>query len=276
MKYLITILLSALPLLAQDFIPFSEKMTPEWQKKIKAAGVINEREYVVEKNLEPNSYQYYVASVYDANGKLQSVSQKLRIDDHPGDYYYTWNSEGKLSEIFYSWKGNDGSKVKHKYEFTYDAGKLSYVALYDLTNGGSGAMRQWNYEYSNKGALARIVSKVFSHSESGEFSVMGTYEYDAKGRLSTFSSEFHKTTFSYTKDGKLDKKVLESSDIKITEKYDYDKAGNLVKISNTGDAASIFDEIKNNNSGLPILKKSLIKVHDLDDEIVEIHYSYTK
>ena len=78
------------------------------------------------------------------------------------------------------------------------------------------------------------------------------------------------------KDGKLDKKVLESSDIKITEKYDYDNAGNLVKISNTGDAASIFDEIKNNNSGLPILKKSLIKVYNLDDEIVEIHYSYTK
>jgi len=276
MKHLTIMLLLTIQLFAQDFIPFSEKMTPEWQKKIKAAGVINEREYVVEKELEPNSFNYYVASVYDANGKLQSVSQKLRIDDHPGDYTYKWNSEGKPAEILYSWKSNDGSKVEHKYEFSYDAGKLSYIALYDVATGGSGAMKQWNYEYSNKGALARIVAKVFSHSESGEFSVMGTYEFDGKGRLSTYNSESSKITYSYNKDGKLDKKVFEASEIKIIDKYDYDKAGNLVKVSNTGDAATIVDDIKYNTSGLPILKKSLIKVYDLDDEIVEIHYSYTK
>ncbi len=276
MKFLGIALLFTIQLFAQDFIPFSEKMTPEWQEKIKSAGVINEREYVVEKDLEPNSYQYYVASVYDANGKLQSVSQKLRIDDHPGDYYYTWNSEGKLSEILYSWKSNEGSKVKYKYEFTYDAGKLSYIALYDIATGGSGAMKQWNYEYSEKGELIKIVEKNFTSSESGEFSVMGTYEFDTKGRLSSYNSEFNKTTYSYTKDGKLDKKVLEASDIKITDKYDYDKAGNLVKVSNTGDAATIIDDIKYNSSGLPILKKSLIKVYDLDDEIVEVHYSYSK
>jgi hypothetical protein len=50
------------------------------------------------------------------------------------------DSEGKLAEILYSWKSNDGSKVEHKYEFSYDAGKLSYVALYDVATGGSGAM----------------------------------------------------------------------------------------------------------------------------------------
>lgn len=276
MKYFISMLLLTLSIFAQDFIPFSEKMTPEWQQKIKAAGVINEREYVVEKELEPNSFNYYIASVYDADGKLQSVSQKLRIDDHPGDYYYTWNSEGKLSEILYSWKSNDGSKVKHKYEFTYDAGKLSYIALYDIATGGSGAMKQWNYEYSNKGALVKILDKYFTYSESGEFSVMGTYEFDAKGRLSAFNSESSKTTYTYNEDGRCDKKVVEAFDIKITEKYDYDKAGNLVKVSNTGDAATIVDEIKYNSSGLPILKKSLIKVYDLDDEIVEVQYSYSK
>lgn len=263
-------------LLAQDFIPFSEKMTPEWQKKIKAAGVINEKEYVNEKELEPGSFNYYVSSVYDVNGKLLSVSQKLRIDDHPGDYYYTWNSEGKLAEILYSWENNEGSKVKHKYEFTYDAGKLSYIALYDIATGGSGAIKQWNYEYSDNGTLVKILDKVFTSTESGEFSVMGTYKFDAKGRLSTYNSETSKITYSYNINGKLDKKVFEASEIMITDKYDYDEAGNLIKVSNSGDAATIVDDIKYNSSGLPILKKSLIKVLDLDDEIVEINYSYSK
>lgn len=276
MKFLGIALLFTIQLFTQDFIPFSEKMTPEWQKKIKAAGVINEREYVVERDFESGSYDYYITSVYDTNGKLQSVSQKLRIDDHPGDYIYTWNSEGKLSEIFYSWKSNDGAKVKHKYEFIYDAGKLSNIALYDIATGGPGAMKQWNYEYSEKGDLTNILDKFFTHSESGEFSVMGTYKFDTKGRLSSYNSESSNTTFSYNKDGKLDKKVVEAFDIKITEKYDYDTAGNLVQVSNTGDAATIVDDIKYNSSGLPILKKSLIKVYDLDDEIVEVHYSYSK
>lgn len=276
MRYLTLALLLTLQSFAQDFIPFSEKLTPEWQKKIKAAGVIYEKEYVVEKDIETNSNDYYVSSVYDTDGKLQSVSQKLRIDDHPGDYTYTWNSDGKLAEINFSWKSNDGSNAKQKYEFTYDEGKLRYIALYDIATGGSGAMRQWNYEYSPKGIVVKIEEKVFSSSESGEFSVVGSYEFDDKGRLSSYNTEFNKTTYSYNTNGKLDKKILDASDVKITEKYDYDKAGNLVKISNTGDAATIVVDIKYNASGLPILKKSLIKMYDLDDEIIEINYSYSK
>lgn len=275
MKYFITLLFFSLPLFAQDFIPFYEKIAPEWQTKIKTAGVIEEREYIPElsTSVTPEN-DYYVASVYDKNGKLKSVSQKLMIDDSPSDYSYVWNSEGNLAEILYTWKDNEGKTSNQKYEFSYEGGKLNYVALYDMGSEGSGAMKQWLYVYAPSGNLERIEVKVFHHSESGAFSMLGYYNYDEKGRLSDYTTDFSKTTFVYNSSGKLDKKVTEASDIKITEKYEYDKAGNLIKVSNTGDAASIFDEIKYNASGLPILKKSLIKVSELDDETVKYHYSY--
>lgn len=264
-------------LLAQDFIPFVERLTPEWQKKISAAGITREIEYIDTPGFdvkEGNLPEYFKSVLYDENGKVQFVAQKLLTDDNAAEYEFKYNEKGDLQDIIMNWTDNYGNPSKISYNFAYEKGRLSYVAQFDDLNGNGGATMQWFYEYSIDGTPESIVVRYFSSDEIGLFAEIARYYFDRRGRIFIYESEDSKVTYSYNDDGTLAETLKEAHEIAIRTIYTYDGNGNLISKSETGDAAETVENYTVNEQGFPEKSTTLIKMAGVSDHSVNYLYFY--
>ncbi len=277
MKTTLFLLILTASVFAQDFIPFHDKLTFEWQKKISAAGITREIEYIDTPGFdvkEGNLPEYFTSVLYDEKGKVQFVAQKLLTDDNAAEYEYKYNEKGQLQDIVMTWTDNAGNPSKIVYNFSYDEGRLSYVAQFDDINGNGGATMQWLYEYSIDGKPETIAVRYFPSDESGVFSEIAKYYFDRAGRIFIYQSEDTKVTYSYDAGGKLSETLKEAYQIAIRTVYTYDGNGNLVSKTETGDAAETFETITVNGSGFPEKSTTLIKMAGVSDHSVNYLYFY--
>ncbi len=277
MRSIIIAVLMVAGVLAQDFIPFHEKLTPEWQKKIAKAGISREIDYIDTPGFDVKDGDlpgYFSTFVYDQNGKLTFAAQKLQTDEKASEYEFKYGESGDLQEITMSWSDNFNNATKFVYSFTYDEGKLSYVARFDGIEEVGGATLQWLYVYGSNGKPTEITAKHFPSPESGMFDELGKYLFDSQGRIKSYISGDLKVSYSYDSRGNLSEVVKESGNIKIVTVNTYDKNGNLMKSSNTGDAAESFETYTINAQGFPEKKTTLIKMTGLPDETVNYLYYY--
>lgn len=264
-------------LFAQDFIPFVERLTPEWQKKISGAGITREIEYIDTPGFdvkEGNLPEYFKSVLYDENGKVQFVAQKLLTDDNAAEYEFKYNEKGDLQDIIMNWTDNYGNPSKISYNFAYEEGRLSYVAQFDDLNGNGGASMQWFYQYSIDGRPESIVVRYFSSDEIGLFAEIAKYYFDRRGRIFIYESEGSKVTYSYNDDGTLAQTLKEANEIAIRTVYTYDGNGNLISKSETGDAAETFENYTVNEQGFPEKSTTLIKMAGVSDHSVNYLYFY--
>lgn len=277
MRSIIIAILMVTGVFAQDFIPFHEKLTPVWQNKIAKAGISREIEYIDTPGFDVkdgNLPSYFSTFVYDQNGKITFAAQKLQTDENASEYEFKYNEQGNIHEITMNWTDNFGNATKVMYSFTYDEGKLSYVALFNGLESSGGATLQWLYNYGTSGKPEEIVVKYFGSEESGLFTETGKYLFNEQGRIAAFKTDDSKVTYAYDKNGNLTETVNEVGEINIRTANTYDGNGNLIKSSTTGDAAETFDTYTLNANGFPEKKSTLIKMPGVPDETVNYLYYY--
>ncbi|GJQ32674.1 MAG: hypothetical protein HBSAPP04_15130 [Ignavibacteriaceae bacterium] len=262
---------------AQDFIPFIEKLDPEWRKEIASAGITREIEYIDTPGFdvkEGNLPEYFKSVLYDENGKVQFVAQKLLTDDNAAEYEFKYNDKGYLQDIIMNWTDNYGNPSKISYNFAYEESRLSYVAQFDDLYGNGGATMQWVYQYSVDGRPESIVVRYFSSDEIGLFAEIAKYYFDRRGRIFIYESEDSKVTYSYNEEGTLAETLKEAHEIAVRTVYTYDGSGNLVSKTETGDAAETFAIFTVNAKGFPEKSSMLIKMAGVSDHSVNYLYFY--
>jgi RHS repeat-associated protein len=155
---------------------------------------------------------------YDCIGDLLSVKDPRNLMTT-----YTYTMNGKLSSV----KESDGSAAT----FSYDsAGNLKRKV------DGRGNATSFDYDEMN-----RLTDKRFS---DGKFNVRFNYDEPSSangmGALTSVDDNNGKTTLSYDTMGRLVKKSQPINGKTYSIEYEYDQAGNIVKVKDPTDSATMY------------------------------------
>ena len=202
-------------------------------------------------------------SEYDENGLLISRTDKTGFSMYPerDDFYYEYNSEGKLSyvkqvrtfsnregesvfytyydlngyeifrimpngEIVFKYFDDNGNLIKDEEGTTYKYNEKNQM-IYSCTNYG----KETIFSYDENGNL--IEERYNPNSPRNEFVI--TYEYNEFGQKIYENQYSYEAWYTYNSKGLLEKCTVnkfDSSEDEGDEIYEYDENGNLIHFKN--------------------------------------------
>lgn len=202
-------------------------------------------------------------SEYDENGLLISRTSKLGISMYPmtDDFYYEYNSEGKLSCVkqVRTFSNREGESVFYTY---YD---LNGYEIFTIKPNGEIEFKHFDdngnlikdeegttYKYNEKNQMIYSCTNygreiIFSYDENGNlieerynpnnprYEFVITYEYNEFGQKIYENQYTYEAWYTYNSKGLLEKCTVnkfDSSEDEGDEIYEYDENGNLIHFKN--------------------------------------------
>lgn len=205
----------------------------------------------------------YEISEYDENGLLISRTDNIGFYMNPmrDDFYYEYNSEGKLSCVkrVRTFSNREGESVSYTY---YD---LNGYEIFRIMSDGEIVFKHFDdngnlikdeegttYKYNEKNQMIYSCTNygreiIFSYDENGNlieerynpnnprYEFVITYEYNEFGQKIYENQYTYEAWYTYNSKGLLEKCTVnkfDSSEDEGDEIYEYDENGNLIHFKN--------------------------------------------
>lgn len=223
--------------LAQHFIPFPDKQTPEYKNFLTTFKITNVLERVISTDStfvnipDPSSETLFS---FDENGNLLKAKSQAFNYVHSAVDSFVYNKAGKLETIVsYTIQGHasEGADITTILEFVYskENGQLTKVLHKEIVDGKTRDCGSYDYEYNKNSTLKKITDNtkiVFLD----EVMPRCNYFFDDRGNLVKEEADIRTATHEYDASGKIIKSVeiMEGLD-PYTITYSYDESGSLLK-----------------------------------------------
>lgn len=269
--------------LAQHFIPFQDKQTPEYKNFLKLYKITNVLEQVISTDStfvttpDPASETLFT---FDENGNLLKAKFKAFNYVQSTVDSFVYNEAGKLETIVsYTVEGHasEGANITTILNFVYsnENGQLLKVLHEEIEDGKTRECGSYDYEYNKNSTLKQIIDNTKIYF-MGDMMPRCNYIFDERGNLVKEESDIRTATHEYDASGKIIKSVeiMEGLD-PYTITYTYDENGKPLKkktesLTTFGDAEYMYAA----TGVLSSIQEKWIYGYDIPTTYINLSYSY--
>ncbi len=269
--------------LAQHFIPFQDKQTPEYKNFLKLYKITNVLEQVISTDSTfittpaPSSETLFS---FDENGNL--LTAKFRAFTYVLSTVdsFVYDKTGKIQSIVsYTIDGHasEGANITTILDFVYskENGLLQKVLHKEIEDGKTRDCGSYDYEYSKNSTLKQITDNTKIYF-MGDLMPRCNYIYDERGNLVKEESDIRTATHEYDSHGKIIKtvEIMEGLD-PYTISYSYDENGKLLKKKTENETTFGDAEYMYAATGvLSSIQEKWIYGYDIPTTYINLSYSY--
>lgn len=282
-RVVLMFLLMAGASLAQHFIPFLEKQTPEYKNFLKLYHITNVLEQVISTDSTfittpaPSSETLFS---FDENGNLLKAKFKAFTYVLSTVDSFVYNKAGKIEKIIsYTVEGHasEGANITTIRDFVYsnENGLLLKVMHKEIEDGKTRDCGSYDYEYNKNSTLKQITDNTKIYF-MGDLMPRCNYIYDDRGNLVKEESDIRTATHEYDSQGRIIKSVeiMEGLD-PYTITYTYDENGKpLTKktesLTTFGDAEYMYAA----TGVLSSIQEKWVYGYDIPTTYINLSYSY--
>lgn len=276
-------LLMAGATVAQHFIPFLDKQTPEYKNFLKLYHITNVLEQVISTDSTfittpaPSSETLFS---FDENGNLLKAKFKAFTYVLSTVDSFVYNKAGKIEKIIsYTVEGHasEGANITTIRDFVYsnENGLLLKVMHKEIEDGKTRDCGSYDYEYNKNSTLKQITDNTKIYF-MGDLMPRCNYIYDDRGNLVKEESDIRTATHEYDSQGRIIKSVeiMEGLD-PYTITYTYDENGKpLTKktesLTTFGDAEYMYAA----TGVLSSIQEKWVYGYDIPTTYINLSYSY--
>lgn len=276
-------LLMAGATVAQHFIPFLDKQTPEYKNFLKLYHITNVLEQVISTDSTfittpaPSSETLFS---FDENGNLLKAKFKAFTYVLSTVDSFVYNKAGKIEKIIsYTVEGHasEGAKITTIRDFVYsnENGLLLKVMHKEIEDGKTRDCGSYDYEYNKNSTLKQITDNTKIYF-MGELMPRCNYIYDDRGNLVKEESDIRTATHEYDSQGRIIKSVeiMEGLD-PYTITYTYDENGK--PLTKKTESLTTFGDAEYMYAATGVLSSILEKWvygYDIPTTYINLSYSY--
>jgi len=282
-RVVLMFLLMAGATVAQHFIPFLDKQTPEYKNFLKLYHITNVLEQVISTDSTfittpaPSSETLFS---FDENGNLLKAKFKAFTYVLSTVDSFVYNKAGKIEKIIsYTVEGHasEGANITTIRDFVYsnENGLLLKVMHKEIEDGKTRDCGSYDYEYNKNSTLKQITDNTKIYF-MGELMPRCNYIYDDRGNLVKEESDIRTATHEYDSQGRIIKSVeiMEGLD-PYTITYTYDENGKpLTKktesLTTFGDAEYMYAA----TGVLSSIQEKWVYGYDIPTTYINLSYSY--
>lgn len=268
---------------AQHFIPFLDKQTPEYKNFLKLYHITNVLEQVISTDSTfittpaPSSETLFS---FDENGNLLKAKFKAFTYVLSTVDSFVYNKAGKIEKIIsYTVEGHasEGANITTIRDFVYsnENGLLLKVMHKEIEDGKTRDCGSYDYEYNKNSTLKQITDNTKIYF-MGDLMPRCNYIYDDRGNLVKEESDIRTATHEYDSQGRIIKSVeiMEGLD-PYTITYTYDENGKpLTKktesLTTFGDAEYMYAA----TGVLSSIQEKWVYGYDIPTTYINLSYSY--
>ncbi|GAB1443736.1 hypothetical protein MASR2M39_25780 [Ignavibacteriales bacterium] len=282
-RVVLMFLLMAGATVAQHFIPFLDKQTPEYKNFLKLYHITNVLEQVISTDSTfittpaPSSETLFS---FDENGNLLKAKFKAFTYVLSTVDSFVYNKAGKIEKIIsYTVEGHasEGANITTIRDFVYsnENGLLLKVMHKEIEDGKTRDCGSYDYEYNKNSTLKQITDNTKIYF-MGDLMPRCNYIYDDRGNLVKEESDIRTATHEYDSQGRIIKSVeiMEGLD-PYTITYTYDENGKpLTKktesLTTFGDAEYMYAA----TGVLSSIQEKWVYGYDIPTTYINLSYSY--
>lgn len=268
---------------AQHFIPFLDKQTPEYKNFLKLYHITNVLEQVISTDSTfittpaPSSETLFS---FDENGNLLKAKFKAFTYVLSTVDSFVYNKAGKIEKIIsYTVEGHasEGANITTIRDFVYSSenGLLLKVMHKEIEDGKTRDCGSYDYEYKKNSTLKQITDNTKIYF-MGDLMPRCNYIYDDRGNLVKEESDIRTATHEYDSQGRIIKSVeiMEGLD-PYTITYTYDENGKpstkkTESLTTFGDAEYMYAA----TGVLSSIQEKWVYGYDIPTTYINLSYSY--